>query len=261
MTRRHFTFECEGSRLVGTIDGSEQATSGLLLVTGGNEVRSGAFAGQAELAARLATQGFAVMRFDRRGVGDSEGANGEFRTSGPDLAAALSAFRRECPALTRVVGFGNCDGASALMLAQGAGCDALVLSNPWTFEGTGEDEQESPPEVVRDHYRKRLTDPAAIKRLLTGQVSLGKLFGSLIGAARPSAPPTSLAQDIAKGIADFPGEVTFLIAERDRTGKAFLATWDKADPRVKTCVDATHAYVEPHAREWLEARLVEALNG
>ncbi|MCB2062819.1 MAG: hydrolase 1, exosortase A system-associated, partial [Novosphingobium sp.] len=150
---------------------------------------------------------------------------------------------------------------SALMLAQGAGCDALVLSNPWTFEGTGEDEQESPPEVVRDHYRKRLTDPAAIKRLLTGQVSLGKLFGSLIGAARPSAPPTSLAQDIAKGIADFPGEVTFLIAERDRTGKAFLATWDKGDPRVKTCVDATHAYVEPDAREWLEARLVEALNG
>ena len=64
------------------------------------------------------------------------------------------------------------------MLASGAGCDALVLTNPWTFEGS-DDEQESPPEVVRDHYRKRLTDPAAIKRLLSGKVSLGKLFGSL----------------------------------------------------------------------------------
>ena len=164
MTRRHLAFECEGSRLVGTIDGSADATSGLLLVTGGNELRSGAFSGQAQLAARLAEKGFAVMRFDRRGTGDSEGGNGEFRTSGPDLAAALAAFRQHCPALTRIVGFGNCDGASALMLARGAGCDALVLSNPWTFEGTGEDEQESPPEVVRDHYRKRLTDLAAIKR-------------------------------------------------------------------------------------------------
>jgi exosortase A-associated hydrolase 1 len=261
MTRRHVTFDCEGSRLVGTIDGGPDATSGLLLVTGGNEIRSGAFAGQAQLAARLAAQGFAVMRFDRRGVGDSEGANGEFRTSGPDIAAAIAAFREYCPALARVVGFGNCDGASALMLAKGAGCDALVLSNPWTFEGTGEDEQESPPEVVRDHYRKRLTDPAAIKRLLSGQVSLGKLFASLLGALRPSAPPSSLAQDIANGIKDFSGEIVFLIAERDRTGKAFLAGWDKADPRIQTCANATHAYVEPHAREWLEARLVEALRG
>ncbi len=97
--------------------------------------------------------------------------------------------------------------------------------------------------------------------MLTGQVSLGKLFGSLIGALRPSAPPSSLAQDIAAGIADFPGDVTFLIAERDRTGKAFLAGWDKADPRIRPCPDATHAYVEPHAREWLEARLVEVLRG
>jgi exosortase A-associated hydrolase 1 len=260
MTRRHIVFDCEGSRLVGTIDGGADATAGLLLVTGGNELRSGAFAGQAQLAARLAEMGFAVMRFDRRGTGDSEGANGEFRTGGPDIAAALTAFRGHCPALARVIGFGNCDGASALMLARGAGCDALVLSNPWTFEGTGEDEQESPPEVVRDHYRKRLTDPAAILRLLKGQVSLRKLAGSLLGALRPSVPPSSLAQDIANGIKDFPGDIAFLIAERDRTGKAFLATWDKADPRIRTCPDATHAYVEPHAREWLEARLVEALS-
>lgn len=259
MTRRHFTFDCEGSRLVGTIDGEAGATCGLLLVTGGNELRSGAFSGQAQLAASLAARGFAVMRFDRRGVGDSEGANGEFRSSAPDIASALVAFRDQCPSLTRIVGFGNCDGASALMLAQGAGCDALVLSNPWTFEGAGEDEQESPPEVVRDHYRKRLTDPAAIRRLLTGQVSLGKLFGSLVGALRPSAPPSSLAQDIANGISGFKGDVSILIAERDRTGKAFLAGWDKADPRIRTCSDATHAYVEPHARQWLEERLVEAL--
>jgi len=261
MTRRHFTFDCEGSRLVGTIDGDEGASSGLLLVTGGNEVRSGAFAGQAQLAARLAEKGFAVMRFDRRGVVDSEGGNGEFRSSGPDIAAALKAFREQCPSLTRVVGSGNCDGASALMLAGGADCNALVLSNPWTFEGTADDEQESPPEVVRDHYRKRLTDPAAIKRLLTGQVSLGKLFGSLLGALRPSAPPSSLAQDIANGVKDFGGDISILIAARDRTGKAFLAGWDMADPRIATCPDATHAYVEPHAREWLEARLVEALKG
>lgn len=259
MTRRHVSFECEGSLLVGTIDGDAGATAGLLQVTGGNELRSGAFAGQAQLAASLAAQGFAVMRFDRRGVGDSEGGNGEFRTSSPDIAAALAAFRESCPALTRIVGFGNCDGASALMLAKGAGCDALVLSNPWTFEGAGEDEQESPPEVVRDHYRKRLTDPAAIRRLLTGQVSLGKMIRGLMGAAGPAAAPSGLAQEMAAGIAQFAGPVRFLAADRDRTAQAFLAAWNRNDPRIRRCPDATHSYVESHAREWLAGQVLEML--
>ena len=45
----------------------------------------------------------------------------------------FAAFRRAAPQLTRIIAFGNCDAASALMLAGGAGCDGLVLSNPWTI--------------------------------------------------------------------------------------------------------------------------------
>lgn len=259
MSRRHLTFACDGAQLVGTLDDGS-AEAGLLLITGGNEVRSGAFSGQSRLAARIAAQGFPVFRFDRRGVGDSEGENGEFRSSAPDIAAALAAFRREAPNLTRVVGFGNCDAASALMLAGGAGLDALILSNPWTFDHVEEDEgSEAPPEVVRDHYRRRLTDPAAIKRLLTGKVSIGKLIGSLIGMLRPAAPPTSLAQDITAGLSSFSGEVAILIAERDRTAQAFLSHWDKADPRIRKCAGASHAYVEPDASDWLDARILEML--
>lgn len=259
MTRHHFTFECEGAQLVATLDEGE-AKTGLLLLTGGNEIRSGAFSGQARLAARIASAGHPVMRFDRRGTGDSEGANGEFRSSGPDIAAALAAFRSACPHVTRIAGFGNCDAASALMLAREKGLYALILSNPWTFEEDGES-TEAPPEVVRDHYRKRLTDPAAIKRLLTGKVSIGKLVSSLFSALRPATPPSSLAQDMAAGIAGFEGPVSFLIAERDRTGKAFQAVWDKSDPRLRTCPEATHAYVEPQAREWLEQQILAVLRG
>lgn len=257
MSRQHITFECEGVQLVGTLDHGSGDT-GLLLVTGGNEIRSSAFSGQAQLAARIAKGGFPVLRFDRRGTGDSEGANGEFRSSAPDIAAALAAFREHCPHLARVVGFGNCDAASALMLTRGEGLDALVLSNPWTFEEGGESD-EAPPEVVRDHYRKRLSDPAAIKRLLTGQVSIRKLAASLLGALRPAPPANSLVQDMAAGIAGFSGPVRFLIAERDRTGKAFQAVWDKSDPRVHVCLDATHAYVEPQAREWLLREILAVL--
>lgn len=257
MSRRHVSFACKGSILVGTID-EGPASTGLLLVTGGNELRSGAWAGQAQLAARLAAEGFATFRFDRRGVGDSDGPNDGFTTSGPDIAAALAAFRRECPHLTRVVGLGNCDAASALMLAKGAGLDALVLSNPWTIE---QDDAAPPPAAVRDHYRRRLSDPRAILRLMRGQVSIGKLVGSLRDAIKPAPAPTGLAQRMAAGIAGFKGPVRILIADRDRTAQAFLAAWDKRDPRIRRCPEASHSFVEPEAREWLAEQILATLRG
>jgi exosortase A-associated hydrolase 1 len=266
MTRRHVTFACEGSTLVGTLDEALQVgildeahrATGLLLVTGGNELRGGAWAGQAQLAAKLSGAGYPVFRFDRRGVGDSDGPNGGFRTSAPDIAAALAAFRAECPGVKRIVGFGNCDAASALMLAKGEGLDALVLSNPWTIE---QEDAAPPPEAIRDHYKRRLASPDALKRLLTGQVSIGKLFASLRDALRPAPPPSTLATEIAAGIASFSGPITFLIAERDRTAQAFLATWEKNDPRIRHCPGASHSFVEPQAQAWLAEELLRVLAG
>lgn len=255
MSRRHVTFACEGETLVGTLDEAAGA-SGLLLVSGGNEVRAGAFAGQARLAARLAAAGHPVFRFDRRGIGDSTGENAGFLGSGPDLAAALAAFRAEQPSLERVVGFGNCDAASALMLNAGAGCDALVLSNPWTIE---HDDGAPPPAAIRGRYAAKLRDPKELVRLATGKVSLRKLAGGVGRALRPAPPPTSLLREMTAGLARFTGPVDILLAERDRTAQAFAAAWDTADSRLARCAGASHAFVESEAREWLFTRLAAAL--
>ncbi len=257
MIRRHLTIPCEGATLAVTLD-EATGTTGLLIVSGGNEIRSGAWAGQALLAAEIAGAGFPVLRFDRRGVGDSDGPNGGFRTSAPDIVAAVAAFRHACPRLTRIVAFGNCDAASALMLGEGAGCDAIVLSNPWTIE-SDDGKDAPPPEVVRAHYRQRLSDPRALLRLLSGKVSPSKLIASLRDALRPSARPSSLARDMATGLKQFGGPVTILLAERDRTAQAFRAAWDKDDPRVRSCPGASHSYVEASAREWLREQLLSAL--
>ncbi|QVM82415.1 hydrolase 1, exosortase A system-associated [Novosphingobium decolorationis] len=256
MTRRPILFPCAEQRLAGTLDLAD-GTTALLIVSGGNETRAGAWDGQAALAARIAEAGYPVLRFDRRGVGDSEGANGGFRTGGPDIKAALQALRRQCPQVARIVAFGNCDGAAALMLTRAQGCDALVLSNPWTSEG--EEETAHSPDATRAHYRGRLTDPAAIRRLLSGKVRLGGLVRSLITALRPAPVAGGLVGEFATGIATFHGPIRFLVAERDRTGQTFLGRWNKADPRIHRCPGASHSYVEPHAQDWLFAQILEVL--
>lgn len=263
MTRSFPTFLCESSTLHATLDAASGST-GLLVVSGGNEVRSGAWAGQAQLAARLATRGFPIFRFDRRGVGDSEGPNLGFRHSAADIHAALIAFRTAQPQLTRVVALGNCDAASALMLAGGAGADALVLANPWTVAQEDDladsaDAQSAP--ALRAHYRQRLTDPAAFARLLTGKISLSALLGSLRRALAPAPPPSSLALDITAGLARFSGPTRVLLAERDRTAQLFLGLWDKRDPRLHICPGASHSFVEPAAQTWLEEQILRALKG
>jgi exosortase A-associated hydrolase 1 len=243
------------SQLAGTLD-TAPGRSGLLLVTGGNEVRAGAFSGQALLASRIAARGFPVFRFDRRGVGDSDGENRGFRKSQRDIEAALAAFRAIAPQVERVVGFGNCDAASALMLGEGAGCDALVLSNPWTIE---DDSGTPPPAAVRARYAEKLKNPKEVLRLVTGGVNLGKLAKGIVQAARPKSAPTSLAGEMAAGLAAFGGPVHIVLARADRTAQVFADAWDAGDDRVVGCDGAGHAWVEPHAREFLDAQLLAML--
>ncbi|WP_068077081.1 hydrolase 1, exosortase A system-associated [Novosphingobium lentum] len=267
MSRRHFTFDCEGVALAATVDPAAglmaSRSTGLLLVSGGNEVRSGSWAGQAQLAARLAAAGFPVLRFDRRGVGDSDGENRGFRDEQADIAAALAAFRTEAPGLDRIVAFGNCDAASALALgAPTLALDALVLANPWTIEATDEPAEGDAPALsaaaVRQRYLAKLTNPREIWRLLSGGVNLAKLARGLRAAATPAAP-SSLAGDMQAGLAGFSGPVTILLAEGDRTAQAFIGAWPKGDQRVRRIASASHSFSDDAARDWLFDRLLEAL--
>ena len=258
MSRLAHSFACDGLMLAGTLD-QAPGTAGLLIVTGGNEIRSGAFGGQADMAARIAAAGFPVFRFDRRGIGDSEGENRGFRHSAEDIAAALAAFRGLAPQVTRVIALGNCDAASALMLAGGTGCDGLVLSNPWTIEDSEPGDSTPPPDAVRARYLEKLKNPREIMRLLGGGVNLAKLARGVLHALKPPPPPSSLAQEMASGLAGFTGDVRILLATADRTAQVFEAAWDKTDPRIRRCEGAGHAFVEPEHRAWLEAQLLEAL--
>ncbi len=257
--RQHFHFPCAGEKLAASLDGGNKSI-GLLIVSGGNEIRAGAFGGQAQLAATLAAQGFPVMRFDRRGVGDSGGENHGYRSSGADIAAALGAFRKHKPQLARIVAYGNCDAATALSLAKGAGCDGLVLANPWTFPDSASDDALPPPAAIRARYLAKLRDPHEWARLLRGGVNLGKLARGLKGASKSAPKASLLADEIAAGLGQFAGDVRILLAGRDRTAQAFAAAWDSNDPRIATLKEADHAFSSEIAREWLAAAILAALD-
>lgn len=260
MNRLQFTFGCGELKLAGSLDTAPGVT-GLMIVSGGNEIRSGAFSGQSHLAARIAKAGFPVFRFDRRGVGDSEGENRGFRKSAGDIRSALDAFTAMAPQMERVFAFGNCDAASALMLAKGEGFDGLILSNPWTIEENEEasDEPHHAPDAIRARYAEKLRNPREIARLLRGGVDLGKLARGVVSSLRPAPPPSSLAQEMREGLSAYGGSVHILLAEADRTAQLFDAAWDRDDPRIQRCAGAGHAYVEPDHRAWLEAQILTAL--
>lgn len=276
--RRFLQFECEGDLLAATLDEAAGST-GLLIVTGGNEIRAGGFAGQAQLAALVAAQGCPVFRYDRRGTGESEGDNGGFLSSGPDIAAATRAFRRACPDLTRIVAFGNCDAASALMMfGKDADIDAYLLANPWTIEQNAEDtgaaEAEDNPALppagaIRARYLDRLKRPdRLLADLFSGRIDLGKAkrgFLRMAGGERASG----LASDMAASLATIDVPVTILISRGDMTGQAFMAHWRGkgfAAVRKRTgltpaiCETASHSFAGKDAQEWLRERIKGALD-
>ncbi len=261
--RRALTFTCEGARMAATLDEAAGST-GLLIVSGGNEIRVGAHRGMAMLAADIAGAGHPVFRFDRRGIGDSEGHNGGFMSSSADISSAVAAFRTHCPDLKRVIAFGNCDAASAIVMHQPAGLDGAVIANVWIIEA----QDELPPAAaIKARYAERLKDPRSWVRLFTGAVDLRKLAGGLFKMAAPQAP-ASLPGRVADGIASFPGPLSILLAERDGTALAFAGEWkgsafetarNRADLSVRKLDSASHSFANDPDYAALKSVIISAL--
>jgi exosortase A-associated hydrolase 1 len=255
--RRLLTVRCEGAQLGATIDG-DRGSTGLLFVTGGTQTRIGSHRLFERLAAALAASGHPCFRFDRRGVGDSEGADPGWRGSAEDIKAAATAFRRERRGLDRIVGLGLCDGASALALfgAQ-AGLQGAILVNPWFVES----EADAPPAAaIRSHYRTRLLSADGWKRIASGSVDYKKLFRGVRKIAGPG--DSDLGDEVASAIEHDQIPVALVLAGSDATAIAAADIWgSKRFKRIREASAApfriesdSHTF----AREGDEAALLQA---
>lgn len=265
--RHQLSFTCAGAALAATLDAAP-GTTGLLIVSGGNEIRSGAHRGMAMLAQRIADAGHPVFRFDRRGIGDSEGENDGYMASGPDISAAIAAFRHAAPHVSRIVAFGNCDAASALLLHRPLALDALILANPWTYDDDGAEETEAdapalpPAAAIRARYMSRLKDPRSLLRLVKGEIDLRKLLRGLSALKAPAvaAAPHSLAARIDRAVTELEMPATILLATGDRTAQAFMENCAVALERVevKRLDSVSHSFAGDDGA-WLVERISELL--
>ena len=227
-------FRCEGATLVGVLHVPRVPPSvGVVVVVGGPQYRVGSHRQFVLLARKLTDQGMAVLRFDCRGMGDSDGEFPGFEHLDPDIAAAVTALRQRLPSVKRVCLWGLCDAASAIAfyVPHDPGIDGVVLLNPWVRTEAG-----AARAYLKHYYLRRLADPAFLRKVVSGKFkawqalrSLGRNLGQAAGRRSAQPPKDSgasgselpLVERMAEGLRRYGGAVLLIISGRDLTAKEF----------------------------------------
>ena len=201
---------------------------GVLIVTGGPQYRIGSHRQFVLLARALAAQGWPVLRFDLRGMGDSEGSARDYRAAGPDIAGALAQFFDAVPALREVVLWGLCDGATAAAChaPRDTRVKALILLNPWVRSSAG-----LARATLRHYYLPRLLQGGFWRKLASGGLQLGASLASLRQVAAATQEPSTQEDDapapaLLRALAQFQGKVLLILSGDDLGAHEWQALLD-----------------------------------
>ena len=242
------------------------AQIGVVVVVGGPQYRAGSHRQFVLLSRALAQAGYAVLRLDYQGMGDSDGAPYDFTNVSPDIARAIEAFQAHVPSLHNITLWGLCDGASAALLylhdTEDARVTGLCLLNPWVRS-----EISLARTQVKHYYTQRLRQREFWLKLISGKVAASAvrgLFNSLRGMRTTARPPVAANltfQDKMRiSWGKFQGSVLLILSGEDYTAKEFLEhaqtdqKWASAirQPNVHRLdmKDADHTFSElKHSRE------------
>jgi exosortase A-associated hydrolase 1 len=182
-------FYCGDAPLVGITHNPDipVKTGVIIILAGGPQYRVGAHRQFVTLGRQLADQGFPVLRFDHRGVGDSGGSYQGFLNMDDDIKAAIDLLYSKYPALDNVVLWGECESASAAAFYahNDSRVSSLFMVNPWIRTSQGQAKT-----YLKHYYLNRFRDPEFWKKLKSGQFSLFEslksYFQLMMHARKPS---------------------------------------------------------------------------
>ena len=250
-------FTCQGENLLGVLAKPETPSdTAVLVVVGGPQYRAGSHRQFVLLSRALASAGYAVLRFDYRGMGDSSGEQRDFESISADIAAAIDALQLRLPGVKRVVLWGLCDAAAAALLycheSRDPRVTGLCLLNPWVRS-----EASLARTHVKHYYTHRLTEKQFWLKLLRGGVAtkaLGGVLQNLRMAFRRSnsgvalalhtvAPKNTFQQHMATAWHKFPGHIQLILSGDDYTAKEFQE-FAQVDPAWKNYLCHAHLHLQ-----------------
>ncbi len=267
---RPLVWPCENDWCVGFlhVGGHDDAAirEVVVIISGGTQTRVGAHRHLWQLAQALTTPDRAILRFDRRGTGDSSGPAASFEQLDAEIFAAVAAVNQALPQRPRIVLLGHCDGASAALLATARGLRIaqLILLNPWARTA-----DTAAAAALGHHYGARLTSAAAWARVLRGEVHVGRASASLFKslAARFGSRSRTSAGFLgqrAQAWSQLSCPVTVVLGQADATAQEFdLVRRAWAPPaafRVEMIPDGDHSFSDAHAEQQLIQALQTALS-
>lgn len=218
-------FSCREDTLIGILSMPERPLPrAVLIIVGGPQYRAGSHRQFVLLSRVFAAQGYPVMRFDYRGMGDSEGEPRNFERIAEDIRGAIDSLIASAPCVKEVVLWGLCDGASAATLyaAEEARVAGLVLVNPWWRSEEGEAKA-----LLAHYYQSRLRDAQFWKKIARGGVDFGSAARSFWTTLRnayrapeeAAANAPTLPERMYHALSRFKGGTLLILSENDLTAQ------------------------------------------